>query len=127
MIVRTPNSWLKQIYIAKRNAPTYDTDGNEVFTYATPKGYVLNHQPISSSTDIEMFGANASQIQKAYDLEYDFTDFDEFDKAYLDGVTPTGETVVGSKANYVIERVLLQNLATVIYFKKLSGLTNGRV
>lgn len=128
MNVRTPNDWLKTIYISKRSATsTQDTYGNEKFTYATPIAYRLNHQPISSEADIEMFGASSSQIQKAVVLDYDYTLFDEFDKAYLDGVTPTGEVVVGSKANYFIKAIRLQNLATVLYFQKLPGLSNGRI
>lgn len=126
MIVRTPKSWLKTIYISARGSPT-KVSGNQTYPYSTPIPFEVNHQPISASSDIEIFGANSSQIQKAMFLSKPYPNINEYDKAYLDGIVPTGEGVIGEKANYRVARVLIQNEAMVVYFEKLPGLENARI
>ena len=82
----------------------------------------MNVQPISSSADIQEFGENARQIQKAI-IEYDkyFDKFKEFDLAYLDGITPENENTNGSNANYQLYPPRNQNKVIQIYFKRLAG------
>lgn len=81
----------------------------------------MNVQPISSSDDIQEFGENAKLIQKAV-INYNkyFGKFKEFDVAYLDGITPEGETVNGEKANYSLYPPRNQNKRIIIYFKRLT-------
>lgn len=128
MKIITPKGWLRDIYIAKRLLPQIrDADGNVSYLYGTPTLYKVNHQPISSTSDIQMYGADAKQVHLAIFVDYPFIDVDEFDKAYLLGFTPTGETIVGSKANYTVDKVLDGNRCTLVYFKKLPGLANARI
>ena len=49
---------------------------------------MMNVQPISSQADIEEFGENARQMQKAVISKKYLNEFKEFDVAYLDGNTP---------------------------------------
>ena len=45
--------------------------------------------------------------------------FKEFDVAYLDGTTPSGESVNGQNANYRLYPPRNQNKVIVIYFEKI--------
>ena len=100
----------------------YDDYGNEVTQYAEPIKYEFNVQPISSEADIEEFGANAKQMQKAVISRKEYEGkFKEFDKAYLDGATPENETVNGTNANYKLYPPRNQNKAIVIYFQRLTA------
>lgn len=59
-------------------------------------------------------------MQKAVINKKDYEGkFKEFDKAYLDDVTPDKETVNGSNANYELYPPRNQNKVIVIYFKRL--------
>ena len=113
--------WNKKIWIAKKIG-TDDSCGYEIPVYSEPEQYEMNVQPISSEADIQEFGENARQIQKAI-IEYDkyLGEFKEFDVAYLDGVTPYGEEVHGENANYQLYPPRNQNKVIQIYFKRLSG------
>lgn len=113
--------WNKKIWIAKKIG-TDDSYGYEIPVYSKPEQYEMNVQPISSEADIQEFGENARQIQKAI-IEYDkyLGEFKEFDVAYLDGVTPDGEQVHGENANYQLYPPRNQNKVIQIYFKRLSG------
>lgn len=128
MKIITPKDWLRDVYIAKRLLPQIrDADGNVSYLYGTPVLYKVNHQPISSTSDIQMYGADAKQVHLGIFVDYPFIDINEFDKAYLLGFTPTGETIVGSKANYTVDKVLDGNRCVLVYFKKLPGLANARI
>lgn len=113
----------KTIYIATKIKPsTINDDGTEIVEYNTPVEYTLNVQPLSGYTDTLEFGIRVSQMQRAvidYTTYYGL--FKEGDKAYIDGVTPTGEAINGSNANYQIYSVANQNKRIVILFERLTG------
>lgn len=114
--------WNKNIWIAKKIGSKEDDFGHEIPIYDKPEMYEMNVQPISSSTDIQEFGENAKQTQKAV-VEYDkyFGVFKEFDVAYLDVVSPEGESVNGEKANYRLYPPRNQDKCIVLYFERLTG------
>lgn len=61
-------------------------------------------------------------MQKAVISRKDYEGkFKEFDKAYLDGITPDNETVNGENANYKLYPPRNQNKVIVIYFKRLTA------
>ena len=128
MKITTPKDWLRDVYISKR-LPTQirDADGNVSYAYATPVLYKVNHQPVSSSSDIQLYGADAKQVHLGVFIDYSFLDINEFDKAYLLGFTPVGETVIGHNANFTVDKVLDGNRCHLVYFKKLPGLANARI
>lgn len=114
--------WQKTIWIAKKTDSSEDDYGNEIPTYKKPKEYKFNVQPISSEADIQEFGENAKQMQKAViDLKTYLNEFKEFDLAYLDGITPDGELRNGAKANYKLYPPRNQNKVIQIYFERLTA------
>lgn len=81
--------WNKKIWIAKKIGTKQDDYGYEIPLYSKPKMYKMNVQPISSSADIQEFGENAKEMQKAViKLKKYLGEFKEFDVAYLDGANP---------------------------------------
>lgn len=122
MFQNRKKKWNKKIWIAKKIGTEEDDYGHELAIYSKPEMYMMNVQPISASADIQEFGEKANQMQKAI-IEYDkyFNKFKEFDVAYLDGVTPEGEEVNGSNANYKLYPPRNQNKCITIYFKRLTG------
>lgn len=116
------DKWKKRIYIASKLDSDYDDYGNEITNYATPIEYQFNVQPISSEADIEEFGENAKQMQKAIidKTQYEGI-FKEFDKAYLDGANPVGEIKNGANANYKLYPPRNQNKVIAIYFERLTA------
>lgn len=109
--------WQKKIYIASQMDELDDYGKN---IYDTPREYWFNVQPLSSKAEMEMFGQNASEIQRAVISRADYEGmFKEFDVAYLDGATPEGETYNGEKANYRLYPPRNQNVVTLLYFEKL--------
>ena len=113
--------WNKKIWIAKKIGVEKDDYGYELPIYGKPKQYEMNVQPISSEADIQEFGENARQMQKAV-IEYKkyFGEFKEFDVAYLDGVSPKGENINGENANYRLHPPRNQNKVIQIYFERLA-------
>lgn len=122
----------KKTYILLRKREI--KNGNEVIDeygkvkYLKPVKYRFNVQPIggttnstSGRTDVMAYGQKAMQMQRAIvDYKTYFGKFEVDDLAYLDGVTSTGETVNGEKANYRVDAVLNQNKVIAIYFEKLT-------
>ncbi len=110
--------WNKTIWIAKRIPNEVDKYGRP--KYEKPVEYQWNVQPVSAEDELHEFGQNAYLMQKAL-IEYKkyFGKFKEFDVAYLDGVTPKGETVNGSKANYRLLPPRNQNKCIRIYLEKI--------
>lgn len=110
--------WNKKIWIAKQIPNELDEYGRA--KYEKPEMFEMNVQPVSAEADIQEFGQSARQMQKAL-IEYDkyFGKFKEFDVAYLDGVTPEGEKVNGSKANYRLYPPRNQNRCITLYFERL--------
>jgi len=112
--------WNKPIWIAKKIG-VEDKEGYQIPLYDKPKIYFLNVQPLTSESDIQEFGEITNQIQKAV-IEYDkyLGEFNEFDVAYLDGVTPLDEEINGSNANYQLYPPRNQNKVINIYFKRFN-------
>lgn len=112
-------------YIGSKLDSTFDDNGNEIKNYDTPEEYYFNIQPVSSlntsSAEIESFGENVNRMKVAVvtnRAKYD-NKFKEFDCAYLDGVTPNGESQNGQNANYRVYSVQPQNVAIRIFFIKI--------
>jgi len=112
--------WNKRIWIAKQIPNEVDDYGRA--KYEKPECFEMNVQPISSSNDMQEFGENAKQIQRAV-IEYDkyFDKFSQYDLAYLDGATPNGETINGSNANYRLLPPRNQNKVILLYFERLTA------
>lgn len=115
-------SWNKIIWISKKIGVKEDGYGHEVPIYDKPEIYKMNVQPISSEADIQEFGENAKQMQKAVieSIKY-LGKFKEFDVAYLDGATPDEEETNGANANYRLHPPRNQNKVIQIYFERLAG------
>lgn len=121
------SNWNKPCYIAhKHSRPEEDEYGNEINTYSEPIKYMMNIQPINTTynTNYEttVYGSNVDKIYKAV-VPYNFKDIiKEGDIAYLDGQTPENEVegTYGTSGNFVVDNVRPQNVATVIYFRKLN-------
>lgn len=113
----------KVIYIASKDSTSTEDDySNEIVTYQKPLEYSFNVQPLSGYTATLEFGIMVSQMQRAViDYTKYFGAFKVGDLAYLDGVTPTGETKNGKNANYRIYSISNQNKRIVILFESLVG------
>ena len=112
--------WNKKIWIAKKIPDGTDDYGRA--KYEKPECFEMNVQPISSYPDMQEFGENAQQVQKAV-IEFDkyFGKFKQFDLAYLDGASPDGEKINGEKANYQLYPPRNQNKVILLYFKRLAS------
>lgn len=125
------NQWKKDIYIAKKQK---DDRGNDIIdkygkvSYLKGEKYRFNVQPMGATsnatdgkTDIMDYGQKAMLMQRAIiDYKTYFGMFEVDDLAYLDGVSPEGESINGEKANYRVDAVLNQNKVIAIYFEKLT-------
>lgn len=111
------------IYISKKLGTKEDENHNEVPYYEEPVFYKKwNIQYLESESEQLEFGENASKMRLAViprTPKYE-NKFTEFDLAYLDGVTPEGENIIGQNANYRIYAVRPQNSIIKIYFLKLT-------
>lgn len=109
--------WNKKIYIASQQDKQIDEFGRNA--YDEPVEYEFNVQPTSSKNDVEMFGEHSREMQRAViERKYEGM-FKEFDRAYLDGVTPEGEAYNGANANYRLLPPRVQNKVITIYFERL--------
>lgn len=117
----SPDTWKKSLYIASKLRVDLDEEGNEVNVYGTPVAYEFNYQPVTSEADIQEFGENVEKVEKmVIPISY-LGSFKEFDVAYLDGATPTGESVNGFNANYTLRSPRVGNNVIVIYMDKIIG------
>ena len=102
-----PNDWAKPMYVAKYNSITYDDEMNEIRTYDEAVAYKYNYQPVSSYLDIQMFGKDATLIQKMVIPIKDKDLFKEYDLAYLNGAIPyditTDEKYKENKVYYKLD------------------------
>jgi hypothetical protein len=114
------SSWRETVYIAKRSTVTTSSVGDQTQTYSTPVAYTLNVQPVPRDAAIELFGANVKKLYKCLALSTTL-DINQFDAVYLDGATPTGETVNGYNANFIVRQADKQNVATIYYFESIKG------
>lgn len=107
-------------YIAKKVESTYDDYGNEITTYDKPKKYLFNIQPVSGSSEAQAFGELAQSMKVAVIPKNVYQNmFNEFDVAYLDDISPVGESFYGDNANYRIYSVQPQNAVIRVYFLKI--------
>lgn len=122
MFLNRLKKWNKKVWIAKKIGSKENDYGYEIPIYDKPEMYMMNVQPISSEADIQEFGENAKQMQKAV-IEYKkyFGKFNEFDVAYLDGASPDGEESNGENANYRLYPPRNQNKVIQIYFERLTA------
>lgn len=105
-------------YIASKLDPEDDGNGNEIPKYDKPILYRFNIQPVNSDSEIREFGELAPSMKVAVLTDRDKYDnvFKEYDKAYLDGASPSNESINGEYSNYKIYSVRNQNTAIRIYF-----------
>ena len=115
-------NWNKPCYIARVNEIKEDEEENQINVCYEPEKYTFNILNASGYLDVTEYGEEVSKMNKAI-ISMDYNGkFKEGDIAYLDGVTPDGETenTYGINGNYIIDSVRPQNLAIAIYFKKLN-------
>lgn len=107
-------------YIAPKIGVKEDEYGNQIEIYSKPVSYMFNIQPITAESEIQAFGELAPKMKRALvSKQLYMNKFKEFDKAYLDGVTPKDELEFGDNANYRIYSIRPQNVAIMIYFLKI--------
>ena len=118
-----PFDWKKDVYIASKIGVDYDGDGNEIEIFDKPNElpYKFNYQPVNTEAEIAEFGENAKIMKKAViPISYQGK-FKEFDVAYLDGASPSGEVNNGDNANYRLLPPRDGNAVIIIYFERLTG------
>jgi hypothetical protein len=113
-------SWQQRIYVASKLGVARDAYGNQIVSYGFPAPFNLNVQPLSDDARIAMFGANSKKMYKAVITDRNIA-INEFDVAYLEGVTYHGESANGANANFIVRRVMRQNIACVLFFESIKG------
>ena len=58
-------NYKSKCYISSKTGVIEDSYGNQIETYGTPKGYLFNIQPVTSSSEIAAFGELAPTMKKA--------------------------------------------------------------
>lgn len=110
----------KEIWIAPFLREYTDENDNTIQEYDTPFKLNSSLNSLSGDYDFQLFGEKVSKMCKTMincnDL---FEKIHEKDRAYVYGITPTGETLNGDKANFYVKRVLPQNIKMTVYFDKL--------
>ena len=113
-------NYKSDIYIASKLGVTEDDYMNQIEEYDTPVPYCFNVQPITQSSELAEFGELSRYMKRAVVSKSQYLGvFKEFDKAYLDGITPENETINGENANYRIYSIRPQNVVLMIYFEKI--------
>jgi hypothetical protein len=120
MAITPITSWRKQVYIAKLTSVSKNSSGDQMPVYATPQAFTMNIQPLSDDARIEMFGASAKKMYRSVMVGIDY-DINEFDVAYIESATPSGESKNGANANYIVRRIQVGNIATNVYFESIKG------
>ena len=116
-----PDTWAKELYIAKKIGVAEDGDLNEVPIYGTPEKYMFNYRGVKSDAEIAEFGEKAKITQRmVIPREYE-NDFHEFDVAYMYGASPENELKNGDNANYVMLPPRVGNSVNIIYLQKIIG------
>jgi len=81
---------------------------------------MMNVQPLNSEADMQEFGINVDQYQKAIiEKHIYYGKFKEGDVAYLDGATPEGEKENGYNANYKLYPPRNQNKCIRLTFERI--------
>lgn len=111
------NKFAKTFWYAKTNGVSISND-REVETFQTPVQLQYNVQPMSGDLDFAMYGERARQMKKMVvsNIPSHKSLFTRMSRAYFDGVTPTGETVYGSKANYRVVDVREYHMTLHVIF-----------
>lgn len=109
-----------ECYIAKKLKPIEDEYGHQIEVYDEPKKYSFNIQPVTNSSETVAFGELIPRMKVAVIPKKIYMGiFKEFDRAYLDDISPVDESFHGEKANYRIYSVQPQNTIIKVYFLKL--------
>lgn len=130
------NSWRKDMYFA-RIIQDGLVNENGRLQFAEPiKLSGINYKPVSSRTDIEIYGISAKDMQKAVlikgqpNYELFVKDADEGSLVYLDGASPLikpvwdkftegdVEEIHGQWANYVIDSIQIYGITKHVYFTR---------
>ena len=120
--MRNERHFVKDIYIATKRDVVEDDKGNLIPVYNEPQSYVFNVQPMNGSLDMHSYGLKCFQMQRAMiDYTTYFVVVKEDDVAYLDGVSPEGESSAGANANYRITAVLNQNKKIALIMERRTG------
>ena len=108
-------------FIAKRLSEQQEDEwGNTLPTYDEPKEYLFNIQPVTNSSNANVFGELVNRLKVAVIPKSIYNGvFHEYDLAYLDDSEPIDESFNGEKANYRIYAIQPQNAIIKVYFLKL--------
>ena len=113
--------WSKPIYIASKIRDDIDDLGNSISVYDIPIEYRFNYRGVSSQAEMVEFGEDAkTMLRMVIPISYK-NQFKEFDVAYVDGVSPEGEGVNGTNANYRLLPPRNGGSVIVIYMKRING------
>lgn len=113
----------KPIYISRKDKIEYDDYNNEIVSYKKPfKLGNYNYQPLTGSelmAYISAYGETKNRLVRVFiDSIYKHR-FEEYDLAYLYGVTPDGETEYGENANYKVRTFAEQNTKIMVVFEEI--------
>lgn len=110
----------RTIYIACRDIKKGADDyGN--YTYTAPFEFNENLQAVDSASEITEFGDRIKNMYKSTVPKLSwFNKVHALDVVYMDGITPDGEKINGSKANYFIESIrdISPNVMTIYFERK---------
>lgn len=112
------NMFPKSFYYAKTNGVSV-SNNREIETFQAPILLSYNVQPLSGDLDFALYGQRATQMKRMIvgNTDTNKARFTNMSRAYFDGITPTGETVYGSKANYRVVDVREFNYSLHIIFE----------
>ena len=116
-------NWNKDLYIASKKEVIYDDYNNEIVEYDKPFYFGrVNYQPLTRKdleAYIKAYGETKNNIVSCLINYTDDGKIKPFDLAYLYNVTPEGENVYGSKANYIVRSYKPQNTKIMVIFEEL--------
>lgn len=117
-------NWNKTLYIANKSKDiTLDQYNDEIVTYEKPFYFgKVNYQPLTGK-NLEAFmkeyGETDNNIVSCL-IDYNKDNqFKQFDLAYLYGANPTGESINGENANYVVKAYKRQNTKIMVLFEEI--------
>lgn len=116
-------NWNKDLYIATKKETIEDDYHNIKIIYNEPYYFgKVNYQPLTAKqleAYMKTYGETENNIVSCLINSIDKDKFNIFDVAYLYGVTPEGEKVNGSKANYIVRAFKPQNTKIMVLFEEI--------
>lgn len=113
----------KPIYMATKESVEIDDYNNEIVTYNKPFPLGdLNYQPLQGNdlmAYMSVYGETKNKLVRAFIDSYDKGIFEEYDLAYLYGVTPEDEEINGENANYRVRTYAEQNTKIMVVFEEI--------